>query len=487
MFDKFLFLILIILIFNFIHCETLKDYCSQLSDDVYDILCLDVIKQNLTKLKNTKQFELTNDEINNFININEEEKLEFLDNLSKNIPQYLSGLTISEKISEYLSIFECNKDNEIEKYKDCIEAKKEIMNITYNFILNFNISKNLFIKKKKDFDFTIMDLYLKFLFYSLNSPEAFSSITIPIFFDIINKLINFNDEILKLIEEDDLYDFFALEINIFSNSFNLKNFSELQNIFITNKDTNLKDINNFFYTNNFLQEYIKKITSLNKKLFEKNINIQTHYIYYMPIFISDSDTSNIEISNYTIGTINLPNKYLKSNIEKYKGIGIFIFNNFLIFNINSIHNKIIFPTIVSMKIFDDNNDELNITHIPLDAYYTINFERDQNKKFKYCYEYFPNENIAKVDDIKTENFDDKFINCRPKHFGNFFIGQIDMKGDILISNSQVIQIIFILFISFALVVLTGFIMIKMVFKSTNLDIKFQDDNFNASLGIRFDN
>ena len=62
-----------------------------------------------------------------------------------------------------------------------------------------------------------------------------------------------------------------------------------------------------------------------------------------------------------------------------------------------------------------------------------------------------------------------------------------MKGDILISNSQVIQIIFILFISFALVVLTGFIMIKMVFKSTNLDINFQDDNFNASLGIRFDN
>ena len=61
-----------------------------------------------------------------------------------------------------------------------------------------------------------------------------------------------------------------------------------------------------------------------------------------------------------------------------------------------------------------------------------------------------------------------------------------MNGEILISNSQVVQIIFILIGCFALVVITGIIMIKLVYKSTNLDISFQDDNLTASLGIKFD-
>ena len=216
------------------------------------------------------------------------------------------------------------------------------------------------------------------------------------------------------------------------------------------------------------------------------ITIETKNIYYKPIFNFDDD--KFKVLNYTIGTIYIPNKHLKSNfnLNDLKGIGIFIFNNFLIFNRNSVINKFILPTIVSMKIFNKDYNELDITHIPLDAYYTIEFHRDENKKFKYCYEYFPNENSANADDVKTENFDDDYIKCRPHNFGSFFIGHIDMNGEILISNSQVVQIIFILIGCFALVVITGIIMIKLVNKSTNLDISFQDDNFTASLGIKFD-
>ena len=390
-------------------------------------------------------------------------------------------MDIIEKYSEYLSIFDCDKKEEIVNYIECIKNKESLMDFTYEFISN--IKEKLF---SKITDFKIIELYLKCLFYSLNSPESFSENSISTFFETIKNTIDNNDKILELMkEEKNIINYFTLELNIISNSFNLKDFSEIKNIFETKNNKNNKNVNDFFYINDFLQDYIKKITSLNKYLLQYEITITTKNIFYKPIFNFDDD--KFEVSNYTIETIYIPNKHLKSlkEFKEMKGIGIFIFNNFLIFNRNSVINKFILPTIVSMKIFNKDYNELDITHIPLDAYYTIEFQRE-NEKFKYCYEYFPNENSANADAIKTENFDNDYIKCRPHNFGSFFIGHIDMNGEILISNSQVVQIIFILIGCFALVVITGIIMIKLVYKSTNLDISFQDDSLTASLGIKFD-
>ena len=486
MFNKFLFHIIIILIFNFfnIHCETVEEFCNK-RENFDNILCLNVSKQYLTNLNTLNLSELSSNEKEDFLSYNDNEKNDCLIDLknktieSEDLNEQLENI---EKISEYLSIYDCNKNEDIDKYTECIKNKESLMNFTYEFISNIN--EKLF-SKITDFDFRIIELYLKCLFFSLNSPESFSEKSILTFFDTIKKIIENNDNVLELIKEETINDYFALELNIISNSFNLKDFSEIKNIFET-KNKNQKNINNFFYTNDFLQEYIKKITSLNKYLLQYNINLKTKNIFYNPIF--NFDDNKFEVSNYTIGTIYIPNKHLKSNfnLKDLKGIGIFIFNNFIIFNRNSVNNKIILPTIVSMKVFDKDYKELSITHIPLDAYYTIEFQRDKNKKFKYCYEYFPNENRANADEVKTENFDDDFIKCRPHNFGSFFIGHIDMNGEILISNSQVVQIIFILIGCFALVVVTGIIMIKLVYKSTNLDISFQDDNLTASLGIKFD-
>ncbi len=485
MFNKFLFHIIIILIFNFfnIHCETAEEFCNE---NIDNILCLKVSKQNLTNLITLSPFELNYTEKEDFLLLNDNEKNNFLIDLknkiteSEDLEEQFEKL---EKISEYLSIFDCDKNEDIDNYIKCIENKEFLMNFTYEFISN--IKENLF--SRNDFDFRIIDLYLKCLFYSLNSPESFSDKSILTFFETINKIIDNNDNVLELIKEDTniIKDYFTLEFNIISNSFNLKDFSEIKNIFETKNNKNDKNVNDFIYINDFLKEYIKKITSLNKYLLQYEITIETKNIYYNPIFNFNND--EFKVSNYSIGTIYIPNEHLKSNfnLNDLKGIGIFIFNNFLIFNRNSVINEIILPTIVSMKIFNKDYNELDITHIPLDAYYTIEFKRE-NKKFKYCYEYFPNENSANADDVKTENFDDDYIKCRPHNFGSFFIGYIDMNGEILISNSQVVQIIFILIGCFALVVITGIIMIKLVHKSTNLDISFQDDNLTASLGIKFD-
>ena len=484
MFNKFLFHIIILLIFNFfnIHCETAEEFCDK-PENFDDILCLSVSKQYLTNLIELNPFELNYTEIEKFSSLDETGKNDFLIDFQKNITEFsVEYLDIIEKYSEYLSIFDCDKKEEIDNYIECIKNKTSLMNFTYEFISN--IKEKLF---SKITDFTIIELYLKCLFYSLNSPESFSENSISTFFETIKNTIDNNDKILELIKLDTniIKDYFTLELNIISNSFNLKDFSEIKNIFETKNNKNNKNVNDFFYINDFLQDYIKKITSLNKYLLQYEITIETKNIYYYPIFNFDDD--KFEVSNYTIETIYIPNKHLKSlkEFKEMKGIGIFIFNNFLIFNRNSVINKFILPTIVSMKIFNKDYNELDITHIPLDAYYTIEFQRE-NKKFKYCYEYFPNENSANADDVKTENFDDDYIKCRPHNFGSFFIGHIDMNGEILISNSQVVQIIFILIGCFALVVITGIIMIKLVYKSTNLDFSFQDDSLTASLGIKFD-
>ena len=484
MFNKFLFHIIILLIFNFfnIHCETAEEFCDK-PENFDDILCLSVSKQYLTNLIELNPFELNYTEIEKFSSLDETGKNDFLIDFQKNITEFsVEYLDIIEKYSEYLSIFDCDKKEEIDNYIECIKNKTSLMNFTYEFISN--IKEKLF---SKITDFTIIELYLKCLFYSLNSPESFSENSISTFFETIKNTIDNNDKILELIKLDTniIKDYFTLELNIISNSFNLKDFSEIKNIFETKNNKNNKNVNDFFYINDFLQDYIKKITSLNKYLLQYEITITTKNIYYKPIFNFDDD--KFEVSNYTIETIYIPNKHLKSlkEFKEMKGIGIFIFNNFLIFNRNSVINKFILPTIVSMKIFNKDYNELDITHIPLDAYYTIEFQRE-NKKFKYCYEYFPNENSANADDVKTENFDDDYIKCRPHNFGSFFIGHIDMNGEILISNSQVVQIIFILIGCFALVVITGIIMIKLVYKSTNLDFSFQDDSLTASLGIKFD-
>ena len=486
MFNKFLFHIIIILIFNFfnIHCETAEEFCDK-PENFDDILCLSVSKQFLTNLITLSPSELDPEKRKEFINLSENGKNRYLNFLKNQINETSEeNLGIIENISEYLSLFVCNKNDDINNYTECFRNKTSLMNFTYDFISN--ITGKIF-SKKRNFDFRIIDLYLKCLFYSLNSPESFSNKSILTFFETIKIIIDNNDKIIDLIKsnKNKIKDYFTLELNIISNSFNLKDFSEIKNIFETKNNKNNKNVNDFFYINDFLQDYIKKITSLNKYLLQYEITIETKNIYYYPIFNFDDD--KFEVSNYTIETIYIPNKHLKSlkEFKEMKGIGIFIFNNFLIFNRNSVINKFILPTIVSMKIFNKDYNELDITHIPLDAYYTIEFQRE-NEKFKYCYEYFPNENSANADDIKTENFDDDYIKCRPHNFGSFFIGHIDMNGEILISNSQVVQIIFILIGCFALVVITGIIMIKLVYKSTNLDISFQDDSLTASLGIKFD-
>ena len=486
MFNIFLFHIIIILIFNFfnIHCETAEEFCNK-PENFDDILCLSVSKQYLTNLITLRPFELNYTEKEDFLLLNDNEKYRNLYKLKNQIKETsIENLGKIEKFSEYLSLLDFNKSDDIDDYTKCFKIKTTLMNFTYDFISN--ITGKIF-SKKRNFDFRIIDLYLKCLFYSLNSPESFSNKSILTFFEIINKIIDNNDKIIDLIKsnKNKIKDYFTLELNIISNSFNLKDFSEIKNIFETKNNKNNKNVNDFIYKNDFLKEYIKKITSLNKYLLQYEITITTKNIYYYPIFNFDDD--KFTVSNYTIETIYIPNKHLKSlkNYKEMKGIGIFIFNNFLIFNRNSVINKFILPTIVSMKIFNKDYNELDITHIPLDAYYTIEFQRE-NEKFKYCYEYFPNKNSANADDIKIETFDDDYIKCRPHNFGSFFIGHIDMNGEILISNSQVVQIIFILIGCFALVVITGIIMIKLVNKSTNLDISFQDDNFTASLGIKFD-
>ena len=81
-----------------------------------------------------------------------------------------------EKISEYLSIFDCNKNEDIDKYTECIKNKESLMNFTYEFISN--IKEKLF---SKITDFKIIELYLKCLFYSLNSPESFSENSVMFF------------------------------------------------------------------------------------------------------------------------------------------------------------------------------------------------------------------------------------------------------------------------------------------------------------------
>ncbi len=484
MFNKFLFHIIIILIFNFfnIHCETAEEFCNE---NIDNILCLNVSKQNLTNLITLNSSELDPKKREDFIHLSEAGKYRYINFLKKQINETsLRCLEIIENISEHLSLYACNKNDDIKNYNICFRNKTSLMNFTYDFISN--ITRKI-LSKKKTFNFREIDLYLKCLFYSLNSPESFSDKSILTFFKIINKIIDNNDKIIDLIKsnKNKIKDFLTLELNIISNSFNLKDFSEIKNIFETKNNKNNKNVNDFIYKNDSLKEYIKKITSLNKYLLQYEITITTKNIYYKPIFNFDDD--KFTVSNYTIETIYIPNKHLKSlkNFKEMKGIGIFIFNNFLIFNRNSVINKFILPTIVSMKIFNKDYNELDITHIPLDAYYAIEFQRE-NKKFKYCYEYFPNDNSANADDIKIENYDDDYIKCRPHNFGSFFIGHIDMNGEILISNSQVVQIIFILIGCLALVVITRIIMIKLVYKSTNLDISFQDDNLTASLGIKFD-
>ena len=89
MFKKFLFHIIIILIFNFfnIRCESAEEFCNK-PENFDNILCLSVSKQYLTNLIELNPFELNYTEIEEFSSLDETGKNNFLIDFQKNITEF---------------------------------------------------------------------------------------------------------------------------------------------------------------------------------------------------------------------------------------------------------------------------------------------------------------------------------------------------------------------------------------------------------------
>ena len=350
------------------------------------------------------------------------------------------------KLAQYLNKRDClNSTN----YDECRKSKKEIQKEIINQLnITYNCSEILTNIKSSEIEQT-PEQNLKYLLLLLSdtseNPDSLNQgdsdflyglgyCVLDNFKDLWKEVKDsFTDKTQKEIDEikKDVTD---LLVNIVTNLGNMIHYDEADT-YLTTTEQEINDAKLLIGSTAKLIR--KKIHEAIKLLWEfgngkhemGNVNIN---ITYNPS-VEVKRLRNLEETKDTISYVDFPDQgvqvglYLKKLAEKFGAeiTQVFVYDKYPLL---SIQNNIVSPHFVSIELFKNNGDKIDVSNIDKDFLPEIRFNKTvEGNNFKKCYYYNEDKSDLKEDGVTAEE-KDGFVTCKATHFTEFTIGEVESTG-----------------------------------------------------------